>query len=99
MTNTINGRTAPFVVRSVCSLIMLAGVPFDAHAQAWDPLTTLNADINSTYAGPVIDSLGNAWVVINDSVNLSVVGSKGTSGAWGAPFLLGPWIADGGFAA
>jgi hypothetical protein len=78
---------------------MLAGVPFDAHAQAWDPLTTLNADINSTYAGPVIDSLGNAWVVINDSVNLSVVGSKGTSGAWGAPFLLGPWIADGGFAA
>jgi hypothetical protein len=66
---------------------------------AWDPLTQLSADGAVTFTGPVMDSLGNAWIVFDDGVNLSVVESSGTSGTWQTPYILGPTIAAGGFGA
>lgn len=54
----------------------------------WDPLTTLDADKSSDLIGPVFDSLGNAWVVVSDSVNLMAIQSNGTSGTWKTPHVI-----------
>ena len=77
------------------SYLLAVALPGLMSAQAWDPLTTLDANPSSGFTGPVMDSLGNAWMVLNDSVSLSVVESKGTSGAWQAPHVLGSGVAEG----
>jgi hypothetical protein len=81
---------------AVFSCLIAMGLPALASAQAWDPLTTLDPSVQSGFVGPVMDSLGNAWMAIGDSVSLSVVESKGTSGAWGAPHVLAPAPTVGG---
>lgn len=61
-----------------------------AATAAWDPYTTLNPVPESMVIGPVFDSLGNAWVVIGDNVNLTAVQWDHTTGTWQAPHILGP---------
>jgi len=57
----------------------------------WDPLTNLDPSASTDrIAGPTFDSLGNAWVVIDDGVNLLAIQSNGTSGTWQAPHIIGP---------
>jgi hypothetical protein len=57
----------------------------------WDPLTNLDPSATADpIAGPIFDSLGNAWVVIDDRVNLLAIRSNGTSGTWQAPHIIGP---------
>jgi hypothetical protein len=55
----------------------------------WDPLTKLDAP-GHYLRGPVFDSLGNAWVVVDNGVNLTAHQSNGTSGTWKAPHIIGP---------
>jgi hypothetical protein len=76
-----------------------AGLSVTAGAQTWTPYTTLDTFDQGGFAGPVFDSLGNAWVVLDDNVNLSVVEYEASSGTWLTPYILGPWISGGQFAA
>jgi hypothetical protein len=71
---------------------LAVGFSATASAQMWGPPATLSPVPISAFAGPVVDSLGNSWVLINDGVNLSVVESNGASGTWLTPHVLGPWI-------
>jgi hypothetical protein len=82
-------------IATVFSCLIAMSLPALTSAQAWDPITTLDSNPHSSFTGPVVDSLGNAWMLIDDNVSLSVVESNGTSGAWQAPHILGPGIAEG----
>jgi hypothetical protein len=60
---------------------------------AWDPIVNLDpSSIADPIGGPIFDSSGNAWVVINDAINLVAVQSNGTSGTWQAPHVIGPTL-------
>ena len=64
---------------------------------AWDdPPTVLDSSLTGSFiAGPIFDSFGNAWVVINDPVNLLAIQSVGTSGTWQAPHIIGSSLPTG----
>jgi hypothetical protein len=63
----------------------------------WDPLTNLDpSSTGQPIAGPIFDSLGNAWVVIDDAVSLVAIQSNGTSGTWQPPHIIGPSIQAAG---
>jgi hypothetical protein len=67
--------------------------PAHAHVCAGlGPLTNLDPSANGggPIAGPIFDSLGNAWVVISDSTNLVAIESNGVSGTWQTPHIIGP---------
>jgi hypothetical protein len=66
------------------SLARAASVPM------WDPLIQLDATPSARQRGPIFDSLGNAWVVIDNGVNLVAHQSNGNSGTWKPPHIIGP---------
>ncbi|MFN0104611.1 MAG: hypothetical protein ACKV2U_21300 [Bryobacteraceae bacterium] len=72
------------------ALMPRSAAPSSAAMPSWDPLTTLDSTPPSYLRGPVFDSLGNAWVVINNSVNLVAIQSSSASGTWKAPHIIGP---------
>jgi hypothetical protein len=88
-----------FALSALCWAVLSGALSVTANAQTWIPYATLNSYSTPTIAGPKMDSLGNAWVVIDDGTNLSVVGSNGNSGTWGTPYILGPWIPGGAYSA
>jgi hypothetical protein len=79
-------------IAAVFSCLIGMGLPALTFAQAWDPITELDSSTTGPIAGPIFDSLGNAWVVINDSVNLVAVQSNGVSGTWQTPHIIGPAV-------
>jgi hypothetical protein len=85
-------RTIRLCLTVVSYAVLAASLSLTANAQTWTPYATLDTFGMSTFAGPVIDSLGNAWVLIDDGAYLSVVESNGTSGTWQTPYVLGPAI-------
>lgn len=68
----------------------IMGGPTAAATATWDPYTTLSPVPESTVAGPIFDSQGNAWVVVADTVNLTAVEWSGTTQTWQAPHVLAP---------
>lgn len=64
--------------------------PASAESPAWDPLTMLAPAQSQNVRGPVFDSLGNAWVVINNGVSLIAVQSNESTGTWKEPHVIGP---------
>jgi hypothetical protein len=66
-----------------------------ASLPAWDPLIQLDATPSARQRGPIFDSLGNAWVVIDNGVNLVAHQSNGSSGTWKPPHIIGPARPDG----
>jgi hypothetical protein len=70
--------------------------PLSVTMPVWDPIVNLDPSASGgSLAGPIFDSSGNAWVVINDSVNLVAIQSNGTSGTWLAPHIIGPSLPGG----
>src|ERR1700685_1642548 len=54
--------------------------PSSETVPAWDPLTDLYSCAPcDMMAGPIFDSLGNAWVVVNSPTNLIAIQSNGVS--------------------
>jgi hypothetical protein len=57
------------------------------------PARDTPVDLDSSVASngvavPIFDSPGNAWVVINDQVNVIAVRFNGTTGTWFTPHVI-----------
>jgi hypothetical protein len=57
---------------------------------AWDSLTQLDAHPSPYMRGPIVDSLGNAWVVIDNGTSLLAFQSNGAAGTWKPPHIIAP---------
>lgn len=75
---------------ATATVLTETGRPTVAATATWDPYTTLSAVPSSAVAGPIFDSLGNAWIVVGDTVNLTAVEWSGATQTWQTPHILGP---------